>query len=409
MTRVFVSGVGAVSPVGTGRNEMFDALCRGISGAREISGFDTSRLDRHVGCEVSGFVAEDHLSRAELGRAGRCGQFALAAARIALADAGLEGGFTDPERVAVVLGTTMGEANLLGELEDIWFHRGAGSVPRELISRYGTGNLPAQVGRAIGARGLVQALPAACAAGNYAIGQAAREIRKGRADVVVTGASEVIERLQYAGFARLGAMAPDRVRPFDVDRSGILVGEGAGVLVLESEASLVRRGGRPLAEVGALGLACDAHHITRPHPEGEGSRRALLAAIERSGLTPDDVDHVNAHGTGTPANDVIEARVLNAIFTGRRPPVTSLKSMLGHCMGAASALEAIACVLTIEAQTMPPTIHLENQDPECDVDVVREPKKLETLDVVLNNALAFGGYDAALLLARPYKLEERWQ
>src|SRR5690606_10408718 len=180
----------------------------------------------------------------------------------------------------------------------------------------------------------------------------------------------------------------------------------AGILVLESEASLVRRGGRPLFEVGAVGLACDAHHITRPHPEGEGSRRALLAAIERSGLTPRDVDHVNAHGTGTPANDLIEARVLREIFGDHRPPVTSLKSMLGHCMGAASALEAIACVLTIESGTIPPTIHLENQDPECDIEVVRETRKVEGLDVVLNNALAFGGYDAALLLARPGKLAE---
>jgi 3-oxoacyl-[acyl-carrier-protein] synthase II len=409
MTRVYVSGVGAVSPVGTGRNEMFDALCRGISGAREVAGFDTSKLDRHVGCEVAGFVAEDHLTRAELERAGRCGHFALAAARIALEDAGLDRGFDDPERVAVVLGTTMGEANLLGELENHWLHRGAEAVPAALVPRYGTGNLPAQVARALGARGFVQALPAACAAGNYAVGQAAREIRRGRADIVVTGASEVIERLQYAGFARLGAMSPDRVRPFDVDRSGILVGEGAGVLVLESEASLVRRGGRPLAEVGALGLACDAHHITRPHPEGEGSRRALLAAIERSGLAAADVDHVNAHGTGTPSNDVIEARVLNDVFGSRRPPVTSLKSMLGHCMGAASALEAIACVLTIETRVIPPTIHLEHQDPECDVEVVREPRTFEALDVVLNNALAFGGYDAALLLARPGRLGEFWR
>lgn len=408
MTRVFVSGVGAVSPVGTGRDAMFEALCRGISGAREIRRFDTSQLDRHVGCEVVDFEPADHLTRAELERTHRCGHFALAAARIALQDAGLSGGFPDPERVSVVIGTTMGEANLLGELEDVWLHQGAAALRSELIPRYGTGNLPAQLARAVGARGSIQALPAACAAGNYAIGQAAREIRAGRADIVVTGASEVIERLQYAGFARLGAMAPDRVRPFDVDRSGILIGEGAGILILESEASLVRRGARPLAEVGAVGLACDAHHITRPHPEGEGSKRALLAAIERSGLTPDDVDHVNAHGTGTPANDLIESRVLRDIFGERKPPITSLKSMLGHCMGAASALEAIACVQTLERQIIPPTIHLENQDPECDVVVVREATPVQGLDVVLNNALAFGGYDAALLLARPGKLGEFW-
>jgi 3-oxoacyl-[acyl-carrier-protein] synthase II len=182
-----------------------------------------------------------------------------------------------------------------------------------------------------------------------------------------------------------------------------LLGEGAGVLVLESEDALVRRGGRPLAEVGGVGLACDAHHITRPHPEGEGSHHAMRVAIESSLISPDDVDFVNAHGTGTAANDSIESRVIRQVFGGRRVAVSSCKGMLGHCMGASSALEAVSCVISIETGVLPPTINYETPDPECgDLDlVVNEARRSAKCDVVLNNALAFGGYDAVLCLAKP--------
>lgn len=405
MKRVFISGVGAVTPIGIGNREVFDALLRGVSGVRPIERFDTSQLDRHLGCEVQGFVPADHLTRVERARIGRCGEYALGAARIALRDAGLDK-FADPARVSVILGTTMGEANILGELLRPWAHEGRHAISKELAPRYGTGNLPAQLARSLGARGAIETLPAACAAGNYAIGIAAREIRRGRADIVITGASEVIEKLQYAGFARLGAMAQEKVRPFDRERDGILIGEGAGILILESEESLVRRGGRPLAEVGALGLACDAYHITRPHPEGEGCKEAMRLAVVGSGLGFDEVGHISAHGTGTPANDVIESKVINDLFGGRRVPVTSLKSMIGHCMGAASAIEAIACVETLNRKIIPPTTNLENQDEACDLDVVTEARSLDSLDVVLNNSLAFGGYDASLILAAPGKLGE---
>jgi 3-oxoacyl-[acyl-carrier-protein] synthase II len=248
---------------------------------------------------------------------------------------------------------------------------------------------------------MVQTLPAACAAGNYAIGFAADQIRAGRADVAIAGAAEILEKLEFAGFVRLGAVAPECVRPFDRDRRGLLLGEGAGIFILESEAHLVRRGGTPLAEMGGYGLACDAHHITRPHPEGEGSAHAMRRAIESSGIRPSDVDFINAHGTGTHANDPIEARVINDIFGAYRVPVTSNKSVLGHCMGASSAIEAVACVETILTGVYPPTMNLENQDPECDIDVVAHDARRGKADVVLNNALAFGGYDAVLTLARP--------
>lgn len=399
--RVFVSGIGVVSSIGLGRKAFSDALFAGHSGASEVGLFDTSDLDRHIACEVKDFPRREWLRPSEMRHAGRCSSFALAAARMAFEDAGLAEDALATTETAVIVGTTMGEADVLGELESAWFHGGESAVRTGQIPRYGTTLLPIHLARAFGTHGIVQTLPAACAAGNYAIGFAADQIRLGRADTAITGASEIIEKLQYAGFVRLGAMAPERCQPFDAQRKGLLLGEGAAILILESEEHLDKRGGVPIAEIGGYGLACDAHHITRPHPEGTGSKRAMRLALEASGISADDIDFVNAHGTGTPANDAIEADVLNEIFGNRKVPVSSIKGMLGHCMGAASAIEAVSCVLSIEQDRLPPTIHLETLDPACDLDVVRASARSVKTDILLNNALAFGGYDAVLCMAKP--------
>jgi 3-oxoacyl-[acyl-carrier-protein] synthase II len=251
---------------------------------------------------------------------------------------------------------------------------------------------------------MVLTLPAACAAGNYAIGFAADLIRRGRADVVITGAAEIIGHVQFSGFVRLGAVAPDRCQPFDLERQGLIIGEGAGIFVLESEAHAVRRGATPIAEVGGFGIACDAFHITRPHPDGEGTLHAVRTAIESSGFRPSDVDFVNAHGTATKANDAVEARSLNEVFERRRVAVSSIKSMIGHCMGAASALEAVSCIETVRDGWYPPTIGYAQRDPECDLEVVANEARQGAHDVVLNNSLAFGGYDAAVIFAKPNKI-----
>lgn len=404
MRRVFVTGMGVVSSVGFGRKAFWESLVAGRSGASPVTSFDVSAIDRKVACEIKDFRARDFLTAAEARRTGRCSAMAIAAARMAVTDSGLTEAELAGPRTSVILGTTMGEASVLGELSIAWIHDGATAVKSQNIPKYGTTLLPIHVARAVGARGMVQTLPAACAAGNYAIGFAADQIRAGRADVVITGASEVIEKLQFAGFVRLGAMAPERCQPYDVDRRGLLVGEGAGIFVLESEEHAARRGANLLAEVGGYGLACDAHHITRPHPEGEGSAQAMREAMRSSGVTAADVDFINAHGTATDANDEIESRVVRGIFGEKRVAVTSIKSMIGHCMGASSALEAVACVETIVTGVLPPTINLENQDPECDVDVVANVARKGPSDVVLNNALAFGGYDAVLCLAKPGRL-----
>lgn len=399
--RVFVTGVGVVSSLGFGKADFGRALAEGRSAAAPVTLFDASKLDRDIACEISGFQPREHLTAAESRRMGRCSAMAVAAARMAVEDSGAATELAG-SRTAVILGTTMGEANLLGDLENTRIHNGEDTIPPAALPRYGTTLLPIHVARAIGARGMVKTLPAACAAGNYAIGYAADQIRAGRADRALCGASEVIEKLQYAGFARLGAMAPEICQPFDENRKGLLVGEGAAIFVLESEAALVARGGTPLAEVGALGLACDAHHITRPHPEGVGSRYAMIRAMRDSGIEASQVDYINAHGTGTSANDSIEAMVLSELFKGSSPSVTSLKGMIGHCMGAASAIEAVSCVLTLGDGVIPPTINHETRDPEAaSLSIVANTAITRDVKVLLNNSLAFGGYDAVLCLAKP--------
>ncbi|HEX4447432.1 MAG TPA: beta-ketoacyl-[acyl-carrier-protein] synthase family protein [Polyangiaceae bacterium] len=399
--RVYVTGLGVVSSVGLGREAFFRALEAGASGISPVASFDPSPLGRQNAGEVKDFDVRDHLTHSEQRRMGRCSAMALAAARMAVGDASLEASQLAGPRTAVVLGTTMGEAQILAELESEWILRGEKAVQRAMIPRYGSTLLPIHVARALGARGMVLTLPAACAAGNYAIGFAADLIRGGRADVVVTGAAELLQELQFSGFVRLAAMAPEKCQPFDLNRQGLLLGEGAGLLVLESEAHAVRRGARLLAEVRGHGLSCDAYHITRPHPDAEGSIRAMRAAIDRSGIVADDVDFINAHGTGTKHNDLAEAKVVRDVFGDRRVPVSSMKSMLGHCMGAASALEAIGCIFTIETGIYPPTIGYETPDPECDVEVVANTARKGKGDVVVNNSLAFGGYNAVTVFARP--------
>ncbi|HLK37762.1 MAG TPA: beta-ketoacyl-[acyl-carrier-protein] synthase family protein [Polyangiaceae bacterium] len=401
LQRVYVTGVGVVSSVGLGRAAFFAALETGASGITPVASFDASPLGRLYAGEVRAFEPRDHLTRAECRRMGRCSAMALAAARMAVSDANLGPSALAGPRTAVVLGTTMGEAQILEELDEEWIVGGAGAVTRALIPRYGSTLLPIHVARALGAEGMVLTLPAACAAGNYAIGFAADLIRSGRADVVVTGAAELLQELQFSGFVRLAAMAPERCQPFDLNRQGLLLGEGAGILILESEAHAAGREAQPLAEVAGYGLSCDAYHITRPHPDATGSIGAMRGAIARSGIALSDVDFVNAHGTGTRHNDLAEAKVMSEVFGGRRVPISSMKSMLGHCMGAASALEAIGCVFTIQTGVYPPTIGYETPDPECDVDVVANVCRRGKSDVVLNNSLAFGGYNAVTVFARP--------
>lgn len=399
--RVFITGCGVVSSLGLGREAFWSAAVAGRSGFSPVEGFDAAPLGRTVAAQVKGFNARDFLSARECTQAGRAASFAIAAARMAVDDAGLAARSLETPRASVIFGTTMGEADVIARLDHAWIDRGPEALSPRVLPKYAPHMAPMLVARHLKTRGRVLTLPAACAAGNYALGFGFDLLRSGAADVVIAGATEMLQDLQYAGFVRLGAVAPTRCQPFDRDRQGLIVGEGSAVFVLETERHALARGATRLAEIGGYGLACDGYHITRPHPEGSGNVHAMREAIRRSGVTPDEVDFINAHGTGTRANDEVEARVIETVFAGRKVPVTSVKSMIGHCMGASSALEALTCVETLQSELYPPTMHYENPDPLCPLDVVANTARRGPARIVLNNALAFGGYDAVLCLAQP--------
>jgi len=402
MTRVAITGIGLVTPVGAGKEECWAALLSGVSGIRPVSSFDTSAFPVHLGAEVLGFDPSEHLRRLDPAATGRASQLAAAAARMALRDAGLEPADLDRKRTGVSMGTTSGEPRFVEQYNEIRQAHGLEAIPGEMLVRYPCHVIPTHVAIEIGARGPCLTIPTACAAGNYAIGYGFDAIRAGRADVMLAGGADAFSRIPYMGFARLGAIAPDRCQPFDRDRKGMIPGEGAAVLVLERLPAARARGARIYAEVLGYGVSCDSHHMTAAHPEGDGAVRAMAAALEESGVSASEVDYISAHGTGTPTNDRVESLAVRKLFGPRasRVPISSIKSMIGHTMGAASAIEAAVCAMALETGWVPPTMNYEHPDPECDLDCV--PNRARKVDprVVLNNAYAFGGNNASLCLAK---------
>ena len=400
--RVVITGLGMVTPIGAGRRAFWDALLAGTSGVGPVTSFDTSAFPVHVGAEVKNFDPDEHVLRRDAATMGRGSHLAIAAARMAIADAALDLNRTDRRRSGVSMGTTSGEPLVVEQYNDIRRDDGLEAIPSYLPSRYPCNVIPSNVAIEFDLRGACLMIPTACAAGNYAIGQAFDLIRTGQADIMLAGGADAFSRITYTGFARLGAIAPERCQPFDLNRKGMVPGEGAAVLVLESLRGAVARGAHIYAEVLGIGLSCDSHHMTAAHPEGDGAVRAMTMAMADSGVTVDDIGYISAHGTGTPTNDRVESIAVKKLFGQRAPrvPVSSIKSMLGHTMGAASAIEAAACALALDTGEIPPTINYEVPDPECDLDCVPNAARATHPRVVLNNAYAFGGNNASLCMAR---------
>jgi len=397
--RIVVTGIGAVTPVGTGRQAVWEALLAGRSGIGPVESFDTAAYNVHLGGEVRGFEASRFLRRVDPAQVGRASQLACAAARLALGDAGLDVGSADPVRCGVAMGTTSGEPREVERFNDSYVGERLDEIDRRFIALYPCHTIAASVAAEVCFAGPSSMFPTACAAGNYAVAHASDVLRAGRADVMLAGGADSFSRITYTGFARLGAIAPERCQPFDRDRKGMIPGEGAAVLVLEPYARAQRRGARIYAEVAGYGLSCDAHHMTGAHPEGDGARRAMEQALAAAGLAADEVSYVSAHGTGTPTNDRLESLAFHRVFgaAARRVPVSSIKSMLGHTMGAASAIEAAVCSLAVAEGVVPPTINFEVPDPDCDLDVVPNEARQIPVRVAMNNAYAFGGNNASVL------------
>ena len=401
-TRIVVTGIGVVTSVGAGREEFWESLLAGRCGISPVESFDTAAFGVHRGGEVKGFDAARYLRRLDPSRIGRASQFATAAARLALADAGIEPDSLDPLRAGVSMGTTSGEPLEIERFDDAYVAKELDRIGPEFIGRYPCHLISANVAEELGFTGVNMMIPTACAAGNYAVAHAFDTLRAGRADLMLAGGSDAFSRITYTGFARLGAVAPEVCRPFDRNRKGMIPGEGAGVLVLEPLKRAQARGARVYAEVAGYGLSCDAHHMTAAHPEGDGAARAMMRALEESGTRPEDVSYVSAHGTGTPTNDRLETIAVKRLFREHayRVPVSSVKSMLGHTMGAASAIEAAVCALAVHTDRIPPTINLEEPDPECDLDYVPNRAREHRVEVAMNNAYAFGGNNASLVLKK---------
>lgn len=396
--RVVVTGLGVVSSIGFGSKEFAQSLRVGRSRVAPIGAFDTRGFDHAQGCEVADFDPQTWLQRLGVDDVGRASQFSATAARMALEEAGLAPSALEG-RALIGIGTTDAESRDLDELVEQELAGGPESMDPVVAGRVSPGMLSVSVARELGVRDVdVTTIGTACSAGNYAIGAAYDAIRLGEIDVGLSGGADAMCRKNFTAFYRLGTTTPDVCRPFDTRRQGILTAEGAGVVVLESLESALARGASIQAEVLGYGLTCDAYHPVAPK-ESSVARCMELALLDAE-VKPEDVDFISAHGTGTKTNDVTESRAIRTVFGQSPPPVISLKSMLGHTMGAASALAFSASVIAITNGFIPPTINHEQTDPECEIDCVPNEARATSVNVVLNNGLAFGGNNASVIVAR---------
>jgi beta-ketoacyl-acyl-carrier-protein synthase II len=408
--RVVITGVGAISPLGSSVQLLWEGLLAGRSGIRRITQFDASELPCQIAGEIPDFNPQLFLDKKEARRMPRSSQIALAAAIQAVRDAGLPESMPDPERAGVVLGTVMGGLDLIDDNIQILRTKGFERVNPFAIPA-GIPNMPAFViARRFQCLGPNSTYTTACATGAQSIGEAAEIIRRGAADLVIAGGTEALIRdFAVAGFSAMRALAlnyNDRPaqasRPFDAGREGFVFAEGAGVLVLESLEHARRREARIHAELAGHASAADGYHIAAPDPEAGGPVRAMRWAIADAGLAPAAVDYINAHGTSTPLNDATETRAIKAVFDGHayRLAISSSKSMIGHAMGGAGALEAIVSVLTVEKGWIHPTINYERPDPECDLDYVPNQARRDSPEVALSNSFGLGGQNACLVFKR---------
>jgi 3-oxoacyl-[acyl-carrier-protein] synthase II len=401
--RVVVTGCGVVSAAGNDLPSFWNSLLSGQCFIRPIRDFSAPGFERLMGAEVE-LPASNELPAALDGdpRRGRAGHLALAATRRALDDAGLSSGHDELDRTGMALGTTLGEERQVGDLSEKWGANGANGVDPGFFARSDNSRLATLVASHYGVGGPVLLCAAACSSGNAAIASAYDLVASGSADAMIAGGVDTLTRSIYCGFQRMGALSKSICRPFDRRRDGVSFGEGAGMMVLEEFERAARRGARIYAEIAGYGMSNDAYHITAPDPSGGGFARAMSQALSTTGLSPADIDYVSAHGTGTPLNDLGEIRAMKSVFagSGRRVVTSSIKSMIGHTNGAASAIEAVACALALTHQAVPPTANLEEPDPECDLDCVPGRGREAKVGHCLNLAAGFGGFNVCVVMRR---------
>lgn len=409
--RVVVTGLGAVTPVGNSSVETWDALVAGKSGIARVTQFDITPYSSQIGGEVKNFDPADRIPRKEARRMARCSQLSVIAAYDAVEDSGLDIEALDKSRVGVVMGTGLGGMDLYNNMIAESVRSGENRVKsRPLEAINGLPNMPAfHISQTFGARGPLNTIVTACAAGTQAIGTASEEIRRGTADVMFAGGVEgLIVDVFYASFEAMRAVStqndePSKAsRPFDAKRDGFVIGEGAGVFVLESLEHAIGRGARIYAEVLGWGQSADAYHIAAPDPKATGAVAAMQAALADANLSPDAIEYINAHAAGTPLGDAHETKAIKDVFGPRayQIPISSTKSMVGHLFGGAGAVEAMACVKTVYTDTIHPTINYEFPDPECDLDYVPNVARKAEVNAALSNSFGLGGQNATLIVGK---------
>ncbi|MFC2031156.1 beta-ketoacyl-ACP synthase II [Chloroflexota bacterium] len=405
-----ITGLGTVNPLGNDVPAFWEAAVAGRSGAGPITAYDASEQPVRIGTEVKDFDAVALLGRREVKRSDRFVQLCLVSADQAIADAGLTfEGDSDRNNAGSIIGTGIGGlGTVLGNL-DAFQARGPRRVSALMIPMMMPNAAAGQIGIKYGLRGMALSVGSACATSNNAIGEGLEHIRRGAADVMVCGGGEsVMHPLALAALSNMGAVSqrnddPEHAsRPFDAGRDGFVMGEGAAVLILEALDHAEARGARIYAELTGYGSTCDAFHITAPDTDGAGAARSMRVALSDAGLEPEEIDYINAHGTSTPLNDPIETRAIHTVFGehAHKMPISSTKSMIGHLMGAAGAVEAIACVKSLETGTVHPTINYETPDPECDLDYVPNVARETFPRTALSNSFGFGGHNATLIFSK---------
>jgi len=407
--RVVITGLGLVTPLGNDLVANWEKLLAGRSGIGAISSFDATQLPVRIAGEVRNFEPSLYVEKRDIKKMDAFTLYAMAATQMALDDALLKIDAGGAERVGVIVGVGMGGISTIEEGHKLFLEAGMRKLSPFTLPRLIANMAPGQIAIRFGAKGVNYAVASACASGGHATGEAYHLIRYGRQDIMLAGGTEAaVTALSIAGFAAMRALStrneePERAcRPFDRERDGFVMSEGAGMLVLEERAAALSRGARVYAEVAGYGANADAYHITVPAPDGDGAARCMRLALEDGGLRPQEVDYINAHGTSTPYNDVNETQAIKKVFGERamRLAVSSTKSMTGHLLGAAGAIEAAYTALTVYHGVAPPTINYENPDPECDLDYVPNCARTMRVRVALSNSFGFGGTNACVALRR---------
>ena len=399
--RVVITGLGVVSAIGNSVPEFWSSLIAGKDGTREITVFDPSRYRIKIAAEVSGLDPEDHFSKKEIRRLSRCDQFGLVAFREAWKSARLHRDPINKERVGVVLGA--GSGGILS-VEKYFrdFYQGLKRPSPSLLISYSLATTTDLIAIESDLKGPRSTTATVCSSSSVSIGVAYEMIQMGMADVMVSGGSDSLCEVSFSGFGSLKLIDPESCKPFDKRRQGLVIGEGAGILILEELEHAIKRGAPILSEFSGYGICADAYHLTSPEPNGEGVGRVIGIALNHAGISPEEVETINAHGTATPFNDIAETRGIRRMFGERaiEIPISGIKSMVGHCLGSAGGIEAVATVLTLQKGIIPPTIHYEVPDPLCDLNYTPNQSIQKDVRVAISNSFAFGGNNACLVFRK---------